>query len=155
VSPDPTSLDRLHDLVLAPPVPWWPPAPGWRWLIGFAVCVLVGLAARAVSRRRANLYRREALALLAAPSAPIASLPELVKRTALSAYPRETVASLTGDAWLAFLDRTGNTKAFTRGPGRRLVDLAYTPQVAIPQSERAELVATVRQWIERHSTDAR
>ena len=111
------------------------------------------LGARALSHRRANLYRREALALLPAPSASLASLPELVKRTALSAYPRESVASLTGESWLAFLDRTGNTKAFTQGPGRRLVDLAYAPEATIPPGERTELIATVRQWIEHHSTE--
>jgi len=155
VNPDPTSLDRLHDLVLPPPIPWWPPAPGWRWLIAFAAWAIVWLAARAFSRWRKNVYRREALALLRQPSASLASLPELVKRTALSAYPRESVASLTGDSWLAFLDRTGNTKAFTQGPGRRLVDLAYTPDAEMPESERTELVAAVGQWIERHSTEVR
>jgi Ca-activated chloride channel family protein len=77
-----------------------------------------------------------------------------VKRTALSAYPRESVASLAGDSWLAFLDRTGNTKAFTEGPGRRLVDLAYVPETTIPQRERTELIDTVRQWIEHHSPEA-
>jgi hypothetical protein len=152
VNPDPTSLDRLHDLVLPPPVPWWPPAPAWCWLIAFVACLLLWLAARAVSHWRANLYRREALALLP-PSAPLASLPELVKCVALSAYPRESVASLTGDAWLAFLDRTGNTKAFSQGPGRRLIDLAYAPSAVVPESERAALVGTVRDWIEHHAVE--
>jgi hypothetical protein len=154
VSADPTSLDRLHDLALPPPIPWWPPAPGWRWLIGLAVCAIVWLAVRGVSRWRKNLYRREALAHLSQASPSLASLPELVKRTALSAYPRESVASLTGDSWLAFLDRTGNTKAFTEGPGRRLVDLAYVPETTISQRERTELIDTVRQWIEHHSPEA-
>ena len=39
----PTGLDRLHDIVLPPPIPWWPPAPGWYVVLG--VLLLAGLAA--------------------------------------------------------------------------------------------------------------
>ena len=36
---DPTSLENLFGLVVPPPVPWWPPAPGW-FVVGGMVLVL-------------------------------------------------------------------------------------------------------------------
>ena len=42
-----------------------------------------------------------------------------------SEIPRAEVASLTGAAWLAFLDRTGRTDVFSRGPGRDLEAMAF------------------------------
>ena len=79
-------------------------------------------------------------------------LPELVKRTALAAFPREEVASLSGIEWLQFLDRTGHTDAFTRGRGRLLAELAYDPQVIAPLDAAAveELFSVIRRWIGRH-----
>lgn len=40
---DPTSLDRLHDLVLPSSVPWWPPAPGWYGVLGLLVLAVAWL----------------------------------------------------------------------------------------------------------------
>ena len=37
---DPAHLHRLHDLVLPPTVPGWPPAPGWYGV--FALLALAG-----------------------------------------------------------------------------------------------------------------
>lgn len=159
--PDPTSLDRLQDIVTPPPVPWWPPAPGWH-LAGAAALALVGwLARRAWARWRAAAYRRAALAELRAiearaaddaqRAAAVRDLPALVKRTALAAFPRATVASLSGDAWLRFLDRTGRTDAFTAGRGRVLGALAYDPRAAeLDAAAAAELCAAVRGWIGTH-----
>ena len=55
--------------------------------------------------------------------------------------------SLSGDAWLAFLDRTGQTTTFSQGPGQALADLAYEPN---PPRPAPELVAAVRHWIRHH-----
>jgi hypothetical protein len=41
MTPDPTSLDRLHDIVAAPAMPWWPPAVGWYWLFGLLFLLLI------------------------------------------------------------------------------------------------------------------
>jgi Ca-activated chloride channel homolog len=78
---------------------------------------------RTWKRWRAAAYRRAALAewqqlktRAADPmqrEAALRQLPELIKRTALAAFPRESVASLSGIAWLRFLDHTGHTDAFT------------------------------------------
>lgn len=146
---DPTSLDRLADVVLPSPVAWWPPAPGWLVVGAVLVGLLLRAAMAAWERWRANVYRRDALAecrrLRAAADA--ASLPALVKRTALAAFPRERVASLSGTPWLAFLDETGRTHAFGDGPGGALVTLAYDPRAGAAD---AALFDVVEQWIREH-----
>jgi hypothetical protein len=81
-------------------------------------------------------------------------LPALVKRTALMAFPRQQVASLSSTAWLEFLDRTGHTDAFTRGRGQLLPVLAYDPHAAsrLASQDMAALFRVVSTWIRRHSS---
>jgi hypothetical protein len=155
MNPDPTSLDRLHDVIVPPPVPWWPPAPGWL-VIGFLlVLVLVCWFIRGVRHWQSNCYRREALKLLEGAHDPVGELPTLIKRVALSVYPRGRVASLTGEQWLTFLDQTGRTDAFTKGSGRWIARLAYEPQLiaSLANAERRGLIAAVRDWITRHRVE--
>lgn len=164
MNPDPTSLDRLHDLVPPPAVPWWPPAPGWYWVLGLlAVLALVGVV-KAILHWQHNRYRREALHLAAAEqhrlqdpatrTAALVQLGELLKRTALTAFPREQTASLTGTSWLAFLDRT------SRAPGRLPAEMAaleaaaYDPRTAtqLDDAQALQLAAAVREWLAHHRT---
>ena len=88
--------------------------------------------------------------------AALRQLPELVKRTALVAFPRAEVASLSGAAWLSFLDRTGHTTVFTRGRGQLLSELAYDPRLMtqLDSSAVEELFTIVRQWIHGHAAVA-
>jgi hypothetical protein len=149
---DPSSLEHLHDLIMPVPVPWWPPAPGWL-VVGAALVMILGWRLiRAIRYWQSNTYRREALALLDKADGSGAELATLIKRVALSSYPRERVASLTGEQWLVFLDRTGRTDAFTTGPGRWLSRLAYEPKLAasISTAERNGLRTAARDWIVRH-----
>src|SRR5262245_63229264 len=104
---DPGSLDRLNDIVVPPPVPWWPPAPAW-YAVGIIVLILLAvLAWQMIAWRMRTRYRRAALAELATidtrSSHALGAVAELVKRVALAAFPREQVASLAVDVWLAFL----------------------------------------------------
>jgi hypothetical protein len=153
---DPGSLDRLHDIATPPPVPWWPPAPGWFVVAGIALAVLSSVAWVGIARWRRNRYRREALTELDRitrdPRVPssLTHIAELMKRVALAAYPRDWVASLTGDAWLAFLDATGGTDAFTRGAGRVLKEAAYRKDAPSDPSEIVNLSGVVRHWIAHH-----
>jgi Domain of unknown function (DUF4381) len=155
MNPDPTNLDRLHDVIVPPPVPWWPPAPGWV-VVGFLLAlVLVYWLIRGVRHWQSNSYRREALELLETAHSSGAELATLIKRVALSVYPRARVASLTGEKWLTFLDQTGRTDAFTKGSGRWIARLAYEPQLSasLPDAERRGLIAAVRHWITRHRAE--
>jgi uncharacterized protein DUF4381/uncharacterized protein DUF58 len=161
----PTSLDRLHDLVVPPAVSWWPVAPGWYVVVALVLTLGLAFAWRAWVRWRAAAYRRAALAELADLEARAADdgqreavlrqVPPLLKRTALAAFPREAVAPLSGSAWLGFLDRTGGTDAFTRGRGQVLGALAYDPRAARMDAAAAgELFRVVRTWIGTHDASA-
>ena len=94
-------------------------------------------------------------------------LPALVKRTVLVFSPREQVANLTGEAWLAFLDATYREKrysgtshpgtadgaVFTQGPGRILPSLSVWPEKRLrklPENEVNALLNLLRKWIRRH-----
>ena len=154
---EPGSLENLHDLVMPVPVPWWPPAPGWVIVSAVLVMVLGWWLIRAIQHWQSNSYRREALVLLEKIGGSEAELPTLIKRVALSAYPRERVASLTGEQWLAFLDQTGHTNVFTMGAGRWLARLAYEPQLtaSLSTTELNGLRTAVRDWILRHQPETR
>jgi hypothetical protein len=146
---DPSSLANLRDIVLPPPVPFWPPAPGW-WVIGAGLLAALTIAFwHALQAWRANAYRREALRELSRLPDPSGLLP-LLKRAALVAYGREAVASLTGTDFLAFLDRTGVTTAFTGGPTALLAQRIYAPDSPIPADAAESALADARDWLRHH-----
>jgi len=102
MNPSASSLDRLHDIVLPPEVPWWPPAPGFWFLCVLILAPVFLFAWRSWRHWRADAYRRAALRELANASSP-AMLAAVLRRTALAAFPREMVAVLTGSRWVDWL----------------------------------------------------
>jgi len=157
VNPDPPTqqlaqqLAQLRAYHLPEPVSWWPPAPGW-WLLGLLILTALGITLWLLLRwRRRGAARRSALrelkTLQAADTdaaALVQALSRLLRRFALARFPREQVAGLTGEKWLQFLDRHAPDQAFTRGPGRALVEAPYRPPAEIPT---AELTTLVERWI--------
>ncbi|MEM9383081.1 MAG: DUF4381 domain-containing protein [Planctomycetota bacterium] len=154
---DPGSLARLHDIVAADPAPAWPPAPGWIFVLAILVAAASATAVALTLRWRANAYRRAATRelerVLAEEDWP--RLSEVLKRTALAAFPRERVAGLTGSAWLAFLDRTGGTREFTEGPARALETLAFDPAAAerVSDADARAAQRSCAAWVLRHRAD--
>jgi hypothetical protein len=92
-----------------------------------------------------NRYRREALREI--ESCPDEQIDVLVKRCALAAWPRERVASLSGQRWLEFLDESYEGRRFTEGPGRPLAEEVYRNASSFDVPALRQLA---REWIRRH-----
>jgi hypothetical protein len=142
----------LIDIPLPLPVGLWPQT----WVSIVAATLLVAGLIAAVCwfawKRHHNRYRRDALAdldhiLATKPTA--AALELLIRRTALAVFPRDTIAPLTGSAWLSFLDKAYGGHEFSQGVGQRLSVAPYSPQ-SISSAELGPLADLVRRWIRVH-----
>jgi hypothetical protein len=141
----PASLDRLHDLAVPPPVPWWPPTPGWWIVIGMVAAGLTVMLVKALIHWQTNRYRREALDLLDDPATPPSEWPGLIKRCALAAWRRTSVAPLTGPEWDAFFARSLRKATHPSGTGSRIEELAFAKD-----SDGSGLKEATRDWIKHH-----
>jgi hypothetical protein len=172
VSPDPLNnpampnsqqldpLAQLHDIRLPAPIESWPPAFGW-WLLGLlALAAVAGLSYSLWRYWRRQRYRREANTELQTiyaayqdsrdQQAYLRAYSDLLKRVALTHYPRHRVAALTGQAWVDFLDSTGRSLEFSMGAGQVLVQAPYQNQVEV-QIDVAALQRLGSHWIKHHA----
>ena len=142
---DPASLSRLVDIVQPAPVSWWPPAIGWWFLTAFAIGVTAWFAYRGWRHWRARAYRRAALAELESARTN-AAVVSLIKRTALAAFRRDQVASLSGRAWCTWLESKCKVP-ISDAARRALTDDVYRE----PAKEASrELIEFASQWIRQH-----
>ncbi len=151
---DPTQLP-LRDLHLPDPVSWWPLAPGW-WVLIVLVLIGVGwLLKLAWRKRQFTAPRRYAIRTLAAVEAEYLShrnpvrlgqhVSELLRRGMLAYAPRHEVAGLTGEAWLAWLDRGMPLPYFHTEGGKSLLQLPYRdPAGDFSDVDIAALLSAVR-----------
>jgi hypothetical protein len=140
VTTDPYSLNNLRDIVIPDSPPLWPFATG-LWIAIGVVALTIGLIIwRLIIIRKRNAYRRAGLQLLhTATSTRDVSV--IMKRVALAAFPREQVASLYGDDWIAFLQETCPSVSFA----------AAGEESASPSGE---FVALAKKWIQGHRVNA-
>lgn len=144
---DPASLDNLRDITVLPPVSWWPLAPGWWFVIVVVAAALIVAAIRAWKTWKAKAYRRAAAKELDSAKS-VAEIADILKRAALSAYPRVDVASLSGDRWCRWLEETSGTAVPSS------VQQSLTADVFGDHGNpsTAETVAFAAKWIKSHRT---
>ncbi len=161
-------LKDLADIHLPATVSWWPPAPVW-WLLAALVVAALAYAALLLFRRWQQGQRlkvavseiRTALAswqqanAIDAGQAGLALLyacNSTLKRVALVHYPDSDVASLHGRAWLAFLDQSGLTNDFSKGPAQVLADGSYRRSFITDAATATALTTAAEHWISRQYT---
>ena len=156
MSPD-EALKELLGIHLPLEPSCWPPALWFSVLIvtlsGISLLLLWWLyklaKRRFVSRaalKKIARYRKQAL-----DSKDIAIIANILKRVALHYYNRQEVASLYGEKWLQFLDKTGRTNQFTNGPGRTLITAPYQKQATYQQGP---LLQVVESWLKQQGKHA-
>lgn len=151
----------LRDIHLPDPVSWWPPAPGWWLLAGLLILLAASVLLMVRWYRRGRLGRSARSALERVfvdyrqhgdPQRLLRELSVLLRRIALSYFPRTEVASLSGEAWLAFLDQglAGSTAppgGFRQGPGRVLAEGPFAPDSAAVDAPALERLC--QSWLDR------
>lgn len=162
-------LAGLVDVDLPPAISWMPQTPAWAVLGVVLLWVALWAAWRALRRYRANRYRREALAELSLlaqrmgaddvqRAQALAAVAALLKRTALAAWPRETVAASSGEVWGRFLElHVGTAKNAAPSLVRFVNDIEYRGTAALGSLSSAEaqaLVQACRDWIAGHHVSA-
>ena len=163
-SSDPASLQNLNDIVLPATVGWWPLASGWYFLIGLLLIALAWFSYRSLQRWINNRYRRAALHELrlledqlqkpGQRDVSLRQIPVLLKRTALSAYPRSQVAPLTGQDWFHFLNSTAKKPSFTESTASTLNAVSYSTGGlnSIDSEATSALFDASRSWLKNHQT---
>ncbi len=153
----PTQALQLKD-IHTPGLPeFWPPAPGW-WVVALLSIALLIWAVFALRRfLQLRHQRQQVLALLTQleenfdPNQAAHHLGELsilLRRVALTRFPRQQVAALTGSEWLKFLDKTGGDGQFSNGPGKILATGPYQAHLDI---DIKPLLPLLRRWIKRNA----
>jgi hypothetical protein len=150
-------LAQLRDIHTPGIIEMWPPAPGWWMLAALGALLVVAALTWLYRYWRANRYRREAMSELARllenwhknedDLAYLDALQKLLKRAALTSFPREEVASLTGEAWVQFLDRTTGSHNFSIGEAEVLIDGTYRPDISV---DIGTLHQVAKSWIQKH-----
>jgi hypothetical protein len=157
-------LDALQPLLPPAPVSWWPPAPGW-WLLAIGVPLLLWGLGRLFARlsrhsarqpeleprRQAALAELESLGkpYYGQPAGPwLQQLNALLKRLCLQQYPDSRCQTLSGRAWLAFLDSRCPAAGLTRW--MVLVEGVYRPHCLLDNNAVDGLNRAVDIWIRKH-----
>lgn len=158
---------ELEPLIAPEPVSWWPLAPGWWFLAALLLCLLLLVRLRpwqlwkrqdtAVVEPSLDPQRETALLELAQLSKPYGGQPAshwlqqinaLLKRLCRIRYPDDHPHTLSGRAWLAFLDSRCPAAGLTRW--MVLVEGAYRAECRLDDKAIAGLEQSVQIWIRKH-----
>ena len=142
----------LRDIHLPETIDWWPPAIGW-WGLVILIPLLIALLFRLYKKLTQRTAIKTAKSMLEKIKRDTASSDEqkltalsiLLRRTAISVFPRSKAASLTGQDWLKFLDSPLNEQRFNTEVGTILSDSRYRKQK--PQLEIPALIALCEDWL--------
>lgn len=143
----------LHDVHLPEAIGFFPLATGW-WITMVLIPVLLWISYRIYKYLTQKTALKTAEKLLIAlkqdktktEAQMLTEISALLRRVAISLAPRTECASLTGQAWLEYLDKTLKDKSFSQGVGQCLGDLIYR-RTTPTNVDIAELINLVERWL--------
>lgn len=148
----------LKDIHFPDAVSWWPPAPGY-WLILLIILLFLAIFFGLREYRLRYRIKRAALKELTRITANfetaldnkklVTEISALLRRAAISSYPRSDCASLTGNNWIQWLDSqfTPRSVNFSEGPGYLLTDFSYSKSQHADDIQ--QLIVISRQWLQQ------
>lgn len=160
-----SALDQLDPLIAPAPISGWPPAPGWWFLAALILSVFLLLRLRPWQRQRPRIetevavdpQRQTALDELAQLNKPYGGQPAnqwlqqlnaVLKRLCRTRYPDDHPHTLSGRAWLAFLDNRCPAAGLTRW--MVLVEGVYRAECRLDDKAIQGLEQAVQIWIRKH-----
>jgi len=162
-----SSLDQLEPLMAPAPISAWPPAPGWWFLAALLLSLVLLVRLRPWQRWKRNdtteveptlePQRQIALDELAQLNKPYGGQPAnqwlqqlnaLLKRLCRTRYPDAHPHTLSGRAWLAFLDNRCPAAGLTRW--MVLVEGVYRAECRLDDKAIQGLEQAVQIWIRKH-----
>ncbi|WP_193771307.1 DUF4381 domain-containing protein [Candidatus Magnetaquicoccus inordinatus] len=168
---DPSPLNGLRPIHLPDPPSWWPPAPGWIIVL---VSLLLALIMVRLFWRQRRMTRLRRLALQELHNLQqayqqhqqdqqlVSDLSLLLRRVAMhaTAEPQQrSLAALTGEAWLHFLDQNHPQQPFQTGIGRVLLSYPFQNPAGgitpLSMTERSALLALCQRWLYDYSLPGR
>ncbi len=148
---------KLRDIHLPDSPSIWPLAPGWWILLAILIILGIWLGLKLWQRSKQKKHLQQILnqyqllenRLLERPdSEAMAAINVFLRQLAIENYPRTEIASLTGTKWLEFLDQAGETKQFTQGAGRLLIDAPYRSGRVL-RLNLSEFTPLIKNWIKK------
>ena len=145
-------ISLLDDLQAPEPISYVPVTPIWTWIFGIAALIAALLLFKIWRSWQRERYRRTACQELQRTagvrgSPYVMKVSQILKWTALAAYPRKRVASLEGEDWLHFLDSTSEGTEFTEGVGQALASAPYQRTADL---DEAALRSLATKWVRTH-----
>jgi hypothetical protein len=149
---NPTEIP-IKDIHLPEPVSWWPPAIGW-WILAVLIPIVLVLLVwlyKWFVRKTPLKAAKKYLATIKEDASSsdyekLCELSVLVRRTAISYYPRSETAGLIGKQWLDFLDKPMKDHPFSEGVGQLLMDAPYRKTHA-EDLRIGELIQLCEDWL--------
>jgi hypothetical protein len=155
----------LRDIHLPEPVSWWPVAPGWWILIAgiFLIVTAVFISRkiylgkqlkRDINAELENIKQQFQKTQNRVQLAEALSI--LLRRACITYFPAENIAGLTGNRWLAYLDKTHINKTgrdlpdnekFQSDIGKVLLTAPYLPDNTGLDYDAQILIRLCESWL--------
>lgn len=157
------ALKGLEEISSPAPISAMPQGPGW-WFLAITLLLVGGAVVYHMRKKWSrNAYRRHAVAALEALEVTderftqnwhlhLQALPEILRATALHAFPRRNVVAVSGESWRVFLNAATQTPLWSEQTFQVLYDLTYRPPSAraISEQEAQAVIYAAKAWVAKH-----